>query len=72
MFQNSLTDREQNLKDDVKSLLADISALSSEQNAKVALKARQVVRRAGKTPYELRYNQVGCRLVELISCLSAM
>ena len=42
----------------MRALLNDLTALSKAENAKVALRARQVLITANQPPYELRHNQV--------------
>lgn len=47
-----------NLTDDLTSILTELTNLNRTLNAKVALKARQVLIAAHQPPYELRHNQM--------------
>ncbi|XP_052244589.1 acetyl-CoA carboxylase-like isoform X1 [Dreissena polymorpha] len=50
--------KEINLTDELTSILGELTTLNRAQNAKVALKARQVLIQAHQPPYELRHNQM--------------
>ncbi|ESN91710.1 hypothetical protein HELRODRAFT_70230, partial [Helobdella robusta] len=46
------------LSEDIYSLLQELTKLNKAENAKVALRARQILITAYQSPYELRHNQV--------------
>lgn len=53
-----LCGKEPGLSEDVQALLQELTSLNKAENAKVALRARQVLIAAYQSPYELRHNQV--------------
>nr|CAB3219668.1 acetyl-CoA carboxylase-like [Phallusia mammillata] len=55
---NAVSGRDHSLPDDVSAVLEQLAKLSKHDNAKVALRARQVLIAAHQPPYELRHNQV--------------
>ena len=56
--QNCVAGGDQSLSEDISSQLEQLALLSKQENAKVALRARQVLISAHQPPYELRHNQV--------------
>lgn len=57
-LQEQLCGKDINLTDDLTSILTELTNLNRTLNAKVALKARQVLIAAHQPPYELRHNQM--------------
>jgi len=57
-LQNAVAGRDHSLPQDVSETLELLAKLSKQENAKVALRARQVLIAAHQPPYELRHNQV--------------
>ncbi|XP_076818165.1 acetyl-CoA carboxylase-like isoform X1 [Clavelina lepadiformis] len=55
---NCVAGGDQSLSEDISSQLEQLALLSKQENAKVALRARQVLISAHQPPYELRHNQV--------------
>ena len=51
-------DQEAQLTDELSAILSDLTTLNKTENAKVALKARQVLIASITPSYELRHNQV--------------
>lgn len=50
--------KEAGLTDELASILTELTTLNNAENAKVALRARQVLIAAHTPPYELRHNQM--------------
>ena len=57
-MQDRLSSKESGLTEDLSSILEGLTTLSHQENAKVALRARQVLIAAHQPSYELRHNQV--------------
>lgn len=58
VLQEQLCGKDINLTDDLTSIFVELTNLNRSENAKVALKARQVLIAAHQPPYELRHNQM--------------
>ena len=58
ILQDRLSSKESGLTEDLSSILEGLTTLSHQENAKVALRARQVLIAAHQPSYELRHNQV--------------
>nr|WDE40200.1 acetyl-CoA carboxylase [Tegillarca granosa] len=58
MLIDHLCGKEPGLTDDLASILSELTTLNNSDNAKVALRARQVLIAAHQPPYELRHNQM--------------
>ncbi|XP_064618157.1 acetyl-CoA carboxylase-like isoform X2 [Liolophura sinensis] len=58
MLIDHLCGREPGLTDELTSILNELTSLNKSENAKVALRARQVLIAAHQPPYELRHNQM--------------
>ncbi|XP_062596285.1 acetyl-CoA carboxylase 1-like isoform X10 [Saccostrea cucullata] len=58
MLIDHLCKKEAGLTDELASILTELTTLNNAENAKVALRARQVLIAAHTPPYELRHNQM--------------
>ena len=58
IFQDHLCSKEAGLTDDLATILSELTALNKAENAKVALRARQILIAAHTPPYDVRYNQM--------------
>jgi len=67
---NRLTEHFNGLSDDITKTLENLALLSKQQNARVALRARQILIAANQPPYELRHNQVENIFLSSISSYS--
>ncbi|KAK3098334.1 hypothetical protein FSP39_018526, partial [Pinctada imbricata] len=58
MLLDHLCSKEAGLTDDLANILSELTALNKAENARVALRARQILIAAHTPPYEVRYNQM--------------
>ncbi|KAK3576974.1 hypothetical protein CHS0354_005975 [Potamilus streckersoni] len=66
MLVDQLFGKEPGLTDELASILKELTNLNQAENAKVALRARQVLMKAHQPPYELRHNQMECLFLSAI------